>query len=65
MQEHDQRFIRAAIEIARNSRNRGNDPLGAAQDRLQPTRLSGRFAGLVQPAVAALGEGTLPEPPRG
>ena len=29
MQEDDQSFIRTAIEIARNARNRGNDPFGA------------------------------------
>ena len=29
MQENDHRFIRTALEIARNSRNRGNDPFGA------------------------------------
>jgi len=29
MQENDHRFIRAAIEIAWNSRNRGNHPFGA------------------------------------
>ncbi|NIM95768.1 MAG: nucleoside deaminase [Anaerolineales bacterium] len=29
MQEDDQRFIRATIEIARNARERGNHPFGA------------------------------------